>query len=103
MFFTYTEVGGGVFILHSRLSTLESRFSTLKLHLCRNLSALPRIRFLFSPFQYSGGLYVTPTITGTRPGGLMAATWAIMVSTGRQGYLKSVKKLMHATRRIQAG
>ena len=37
--------------------------------------------------QWSGGLYCTPTIAGSKPGGLIAATWASMMRLGHSGEL----------------
>ena len=37
--------------------------------------------------DWSGGKYCSPGIEGSRSGGLLAATWAAMVSLGRDGYL----------------
>ncbi|XP_020977882.1 sphingosine-1-phosphate lyase [Arachis ipaensis] len=50
--------------------------------------------------EWSGGLYVSPTIAGSRPGGLIAGAWAAMISTG---YLENTKTIMEATKRIQKG
>lgn len=35
--------------------------------------------------EWSGGLYVSPTIAGSRPGGLIAGAWAAMMSIGLKG------------------
>lgn len=35
--------------------------------------------------EWSGGLYVSPTVAGSRPGGLIAGAWASMMSLGEQG------------------
>lgn len=35
--------------------------------------------------EWSGGLYVSPTIAGSRPGGLIAGAWAAMMSLGQEG------------------
>lgn len=40
--------------------------------------------------EWSGGLYVSPTIAGSRPGSLIAGAWAAMLSLGQEGaYLLS--------------
>lgn len=44
--------------------------------------------------EWSGGLYVTPTFAGSRPGGLSAACWAAMLSLGRQGYLDTAREIL---------
>ena len=36
--------------------------------------------------EWSGGLYVSPTIAGSRPGSLIAGAWAAMMSLGKEGY-----------------
>ncbi|CAI0627373.1 unnamed protein product, partial [Linum tenue] len=35
--------------------------------------------------EWSGGLYVSPTVAGSRPGSLIAGAWAAMISLGLQG------------------
>lgn len=35
--------------------------------------------------EWTGGLYVSPTIAGSRPGGLIAGAWAAMISLGFEG------------------
>ena len=37
--------------------------------------------------DWTGGKYCSPGIEGSRSGGLLAATWAAMVSLGREGYM----------------
>ncbi|RDX92817.1 Sphingosine-1-phosphate lyase, partial [Mucuna pruriens] len=53
--------------------------------------------------EWSGGLYVSPTIAGSRPGSLIAGAWAAMMSLGKDGYLKNTKAIMEGSRRIQKG
>lgn len=65
-------------------------------------SALRRHMF-FSYVNWSGGIYVSPTMTGTRPGGPIAAAWAIMNFLGEEGYLKLADGVMQAAKKIQAG
>lgn len=36
--------------------------------------------------EWTGGLYVSPTIAGSRAGGLIAGAWAAMISLGFEGY-----------------
>jgi glutamate/tyrosine decarboxylase-like PLP-dependent enzyme len=35
--------------------------------------------------EWTGGLYVSPTMAGSRPGGLIAGAWASMMSVGLNG------------------
>lgn len=52
--------------------------------------------------QWSGGIYATPTILGSRPGGVVAATWAAMMKHGEAGYVATTKQIVGATREIGA-
>ncbi|XP_059656630.1 sphingosine-1-phosphate lyase isoform X1 [Cornus florida] len=53
--------------------------------------------------EWSGGLYVSPTIAGSRPGGLIAGAWAAMMSLGLEGYLEKTREIMEASKRLQKG
>ena len=57
----------------------------------------------FSSTDWAGGLYASPTFQGSRSGGLSAATWAAMVTTGEEGYLREAKAIMTAADKIRAG
>jgi sphinganine-1-phosphate aldolase len=61
-------------------------------------------RFQFSLYtKWNGGIYGSPTMTGTRPGGNIAAAWASIKSIGRNGYLEMAKATMDATNKIIDG
>ncbi|KAF8378030.1 hypothetical protein HHK36_029363 [Tetracentron sinense] len=53
--------------------------------------------------EWSGGLYVSPTMAGSRPGGLIAGAWAAMMSLGHEGYLENTREIMEVSKRIQKG
>jgi glutamate/tyrosine decarboxylase-like PLP-dependent enzyme len=53
--------------------------------------------------DWTGGLYTTPTIAGSRSGGLIAQCWASMMTMGEEGYGHNVKEIMDAAQRIAAG
>ncbi|CAI9785057.1 unnamed protein product [Fraxinus pennsylvanica] len=53
--------------------------------------------------EWTGGLYVSPTIAGSRPGGLIAGAWAAMMSLGLEGYLENTREIMDASKRIEKG
>jgi glutamate/tyrosine decarboxylase-like PLP-dependent enzyme len=44
--------------------------------------------------DWPGGLYFSPTMAGSRPGGLSAACWAAMVSMGEAGYLDAAGRIL---------
>jgi sphinganine-1-phosphate aldolase len=56
---------------------------------CRDRS-LRNYAYFMRP-HWSGGKYLSPGIAGSRSGGQLAATWAAMVSLGREGYLRYAK------------
>ncbi len=45
----------------------------------------------FVATQWSGGIYVSPGLPGTRPGGPIAAAWAAMHALGEDGYIALAK------------
>ena len=51
--------------------------------------------------DWSGGKYASPGIDGSRSSGLLAATWASLVSLGREGYLKYAKKIFDTAYAMQ--
>lgn len=57
----------------------------------------------FAVTDWPGGMYMSPTLAGSRPGGLSAACWAAMVSIGEQGYLDSTQKILDTAATIKAG
>jgi len=64
--------------------------------------ALRRHQF-FTYADWSGGLYGSPSMTGTRPGGAIAAAYAIMNHLGEEGYLRLAKETMAATDTLSRG
>ena len=57
----------------------------------------------FSIQDWAGGLYASPTVQGSRSGGLSAATWAAMVTIGEGGYLKAARAIMDTSDKIRKG
>lgn len=57
----------------------------------------------FAYTEWPGGLFASPSMTGTRPGGAIASAWAIMHYLGYEGYLKLAKKTMAITERFKEG
>jgi glutamate/tyrosine decarboxylase-like PLP-dependent enzyme len=51
---------------------------------------------------WSGGKYCSPGIEGSRSGGLLAATWAALVSLGREGYLRYAKEIFSTADAMKA-
>jgi len=57
----------------------------------------------FNVPDWPGGIYASPSMTGSRSGGLTAATWAAMVYLGEEGYLKIAAAIMKVADRIREG
>ncbi len=57
----------------------------------------------FIATDWPGGIYASPTMTGTRPGGAIASAWAVMNFLGEQGYLELARQTMETRDRILAG
>jgi len=55
----------------------------------------------FTSTDWQGGKYFSPGLAGSRSGGLIAATWASMVSLGREGYLKYAKAIFETAYAMQ--
>jgi glutamate/tyrosine decarboxylase-like PLP-dependent enzyme len=53
--------------------------------------------------DWPGGLYGSPSMPGTRPGGPIAAAWAVMQYLGEEGYLRLAKTTIETARALQDG
>lgn len=53
--------------------------------------------------DWSGGIYASPRMTGTRPSGAIAAAWAIMNHLGEEGYLDIADTVMQTTTKLRDG
>jgi sphinganine-1-phosphate aldolase len=53
--------------------------------------------------DWPGGLYLSPTFAGSRPGALSAACWAAMVSIGESGYTEAARRILETGARIRDG
>ncbi len=52
---------------------------------------------------WPSGRMVTPTLAGTRPGGAIAAAWAVMNYLGKAGYTEKAKSVLETRARLEAG
>ena len=62
-----------------------------------------RLKQFFTAIEWPGGAYGTPTIAGSRPGGIIAATWATMMHFGEEGYVEATRKIISTTQKIESG
>lgn len=63
---------------------------------------LRRFQYFAYP-DWTGGLYVTPTLAGSRPGALSAAAWASMMRLGHEGFMKNTEQILATADEIKAG
>ena len=63
--------------------------------------ALRSYQYFISP-DWSGGVYASPSIAGSRPGALIASCWASLMSQGESGYISSCHSIVGAAKKIEA-
>ncbi len=68
--------------------------------ICYRDKSYRRHQYFVSP-AWKGGAYPSPGLAGSRSGGLNAATWAAMVSLGREGYLAYAKQIFETAFKMQ--
>lgn len=54
----------------------------------------------FQCVDWSGGLYASPTFAGSRAGALVAMTWAVLNSYGKDGYISATRDIIKTTKYI---
>lgn len=52
--------------------------------------------------DWSGGVYASPSIAGSRPGALIAGCWASMMNTGEDGYITACHSIVGAAKKIES-
>jgi len=60
-------------------------------------------RMVFDEAAWPGGRMITPTLAGTRPGGAIAAAWAVMHYLGVAGYRERHGRVTAARERLETG
>jgi len=51
--------------------------------------------------DWPGGVYGSPTVNGSRAGGIIAACWATMMYFGLEGYVDATKKIVETTKYME--
>lgn len=69
--------------------------------LYRNTDYLKHQLFVYE--NWPGGIFASPALLGTRPGGSIAAAWAAMQAMGEEGYLANAKAIMENTQQLIDG
>ncbi|MEQ1874672.1 MAG: aminotransferase class V-fold PLP-dependent enzyme [Ilumatobacteraceae bacterium] len=62
---------------------------------------LRRLQYFIVP-DWTGGLYTSPGMSGSRSGGVIAAAWAAMVTLGREGYLAIAKDIFRTAAELRS-
>ncbi|TNF30524.1 MAG: aspartate aminotransferase family protein [Deltaproteobacteria bacterium] len=57
----------------------------------------------FVETAWSGGIYISPSLPGTRPGGSIAAAWASLNAMGQDGYLRLAQAAWDAAEALRTG
>uniref|UniRef100_A0A3P8VUJ2 sphinganine-1-phosphate aldolase n=1 Tax=Cynoglossus semilaevis TaxID=244447 RepID=A0A3P8VUJ2_CYNSE len=52
--------------------------------------------------DWQGGIYASPSIAGSRPGGIIAACWATMMHMGENGYVDATRKIISTAQKIKS-
>ena len=64
-------------------------------------TTLRSYQYYVSP-DWTGGVYASPGIAGSRPGSLIAGCWASMMSQGENGYIDACHKIVGTAKKIEA-
>jgi len=69
------------------------------------LYSSPELRHyqFYKTADWPGGLYFSPTFAGSRPGALIAQSWAAMTSTGEAGYMAAAKAILETAEQVKNG
>jgi len=64
--------------------------------------ALRQHMYFVAP-DWPGGIYATPSTSGSRVGAVIAATWAALMANGEEGYMKCAQAIMTTAQKIAIG
>lgn len=64
-------------------------------------TTLRSYQYFISP-DWSGGVYASPSIAGSRPGALIASAWASLMSQGESGYISACHSIVGAAKKIES-
>lgn len=66
-------------------------------------NAIWRRHQFYAYTAWPGGIYASPSMTGTRPGGAIAASWAAIHGLGQDGYLRMAESSMNTAQALMDG
>ena len=53
--------------------------------------------------SWTGGMYISPSQAGSRSGGIIAQTWAVMMHFGHEGYSEQANNILRASASLRQG
>ena len=53
--------------------------------------------------EWTGGLYVSPSVAGSRVGSLVVGAWAALMHVGADGYASNAKRILKESARMAEG
>uniref|UniRef100_A0A2K6F0H0 Sphingosine-1-phosphate lyase 1 n=1 Tax=Propithecus coquereli TaxID=379532 RepID=A0A2K6F0H0_PROCO len=56
----------------------------------------------FVATDWPGGIYASPTVAGSRPGGISAACWAALMYFGENGYVEATRQIIKTARFLKS-
>eukprot|EP00002_Diphylleia_rotans_P036192 TRINITY_DN794_c0_g1_i1.p1 TRINITY_DN794_c0_g1~~TRINITY_DN794_c0_g1_i1.p1 ORF type:complete len:508 (+),score=110.01 TRINITY_DN794_c0_g1_i1:62-1585(+) len=62
-------------------------------------AALRRHQF-YSVSDWTGGLYASPSMAGSRPGGVVATAWASLIYHGEEGFTRNTAEILKSTAKM---
>ncbi|NXG08140.1 SGPL1 lyase, partial [Sakesphorus luctuosus] len=60
-----------------------------------------KYQFFVAP-DWQGGIYASPSVAGSRPGGIIAACWATLLHIGESGYVEATKRIIKTARFLES-
>ncbi len=69
--------------------------------LYRSVEILKHQFFVYE--NWPGGIFASPALLGTRPGGAYAAAWASIMALGEEGFIENTRQMMKAADRLKEG
>lgn len=58
-------------------------------------------QFFVAP-DWQGGIYASPSLAGSRAGGIIAACWATLMHIGESGYVEATKRIIKTARFLES-
>lgn len=52
--------------------------------------------------DWQGGIYASPSMAGSRPGGIIASCWATLMHFGENGYVEATKQIIKTARFLKS-